>query len=102
MNDHKGFWDSWARRYDRLMSGEQATYAQVANRMKRKLNRNMVVLELACGTGILSLQLVGRVAAGSHGFFGRNDSAGKTEMPFHQTAFFRTGRDSASLCAAEL
>ena len=61
MNDHKGFWDSCARRYDRLMSGEQATYAQVANRMKRKLNRNMVVLELACGTGILSLQLVGRV-----------------------------------------
>lgn len=61
MNDNKGFWDSWATRYDRLMSGDQATYAQIASRMKRKLNGNMVVLELACGTGILSMQLAGSV-----------------------------------------
>lgn len=61
MNDNKGFWNRWAVRYDRLMSGEKDTYAQILNRMKKKLNRNMVVLELACGTGIMSVKLAGSV-----------------------------------------
>jgi len=59
--DNKSFWDKWAGRYDRLMSGDRDTYAQIVNRMKRRLNRNMVALELACGTGILSVQLAGSV-----------------------------------------
>lgn len=59
--DNKGFWDRWAGRYDRVMSGDKDTYARILNRMKKKLNRNMVVLELACGTGILSMQLAGNV-----------------------------------------
>lgn len=61
MKDNKGFWDRWAGRYDRLMSGDKDTYARILNRMKKKLNRNMYVLELACGTGILSVQLAGNV-----------------------------------------
>ncbi len=61
MKDNKGFWDRWAGRYDRLMSGDKDIYARILNRMKKKLNRNMVVLELACGTGILSVQLAGNV-----------------------------------------
>ena len=59
--DNKGFWDRWAKRYDKAMSGDKDTYARILNRMKKKLNRNMVVLELACGTGILSAQLAGSV-----------------------------------------
>lgn len=59
--DNKGFWDRWAGRYDRLISGDKDTYAQILSRMKHRLNRNMVVLELACGTGILSVQLAGNV-----------------------------------------
>lgn len=59
--DNKGFWDRWAGRYDRFMSGDKDTYARILNRMKKKLNRNMVVLELACGTEILSVQLAGNV-----------------------------------------
>lgn len=59
--DNKGFWDRWAGRYDRVMSGDRDTYARILNRMKKRLNRNMNVLELACGTGILSVQLVGNV-----------------------------------------
>lgn len=61
MKDNKGFWDRWAGHYDRLMSGDKNTYARIINRMKKKLNRNMYVLELACGTGILSVQLAGNV-----------------------------------------
>lgn len=59
--DNKSFWDRWAKRYDRAMSGDKDTYAQIVSRMKKKLNRNMIVLELACGTGILSVQLAGNV-----------------------------------------
>lgn len=59
--DNKSFWDRWAGRYDRAMSGDKDTYAQIMNRMKKKLDRNMAVLELACGTGILSVQLAGSV-----------------------------------------
>lgn len=61
MKDNKGFWDRWAGRYDMAMSGDKDTYARILNRMKKKLDRNMVVLELACGTGILSAQLAGSV-----------------------------------------
>lgn len=59
--DNKGFWDRWAGCYDMAMSGDKDTYARILNRMKKKLDRNMVVLELACGTGILSVQLAGSV-----------------------------------------
>ena len=60
-NDNKGFWDRWAKRYDRTISIEKNTYAQILHRMKEKLDRGMYVLELACGTGVLSVQLAGKV-----------------------------------------
>lgn len=59
--DNKGFWDRWAKRYDFAMSGDGRTYAQIVERMKRKLNRDMTVLELACGTGLLSVRIAGSV-----------------------------------------
>lgn len=60
-NDNKGFWDRWAKRYDRTIAIEKNTYVQILRRMKRKLDREMYVLELACGTGVLSAQLAGGV-----------------------------------------
>lgn len=57
MTDNKTFWNKWAKRYDRAMSGDGKMYAQIVSRMKKKLNRNMTVLELACGTGLMSVQL---------------------------------------------
>lgn len=59
--DNRFFWNRWAKRYDATMSKEHKTYVQLINRMKQTLNRNMTVLELACGTGLLSVQLVGSV-----------------------------------------
>lgn len=59
--DNKGFWDRWAKRYDLMMSGDGRTYAQIVDLMKGRLNREMAVLELACGTGLLSVKLAGSV-----------------------------------------
>ncbi len=61
MTDNKTFWNKWAKRYDLTMSGDGKMYAQIAGRIKKKLNRGMTVLELACGTGLLSVQLAGSV-----------------------------------------
>lgn len=58
---NKSFWDRWAKRYDFVMSGDGRTYAQIVSRMKKILNKDMAVLELACGTGLLSVQLAGSV-----------------------------------------
>lgn len=58
---NKGFWDRWAKRYDFAMSGDGRTYAQVVSCMKKVLNKNMAVLELACGTGLLSVRIAGSV-----------------------------------------
>ena len=61
MTDNRGFWESWAKRYDRFMASDRKIYGKLAGRMKHKLNRTMTVLELACGTGLLSVQLAGSV-----------------------------------------
>lgn len=57
MTTNKGFWDRWADRYDGAMAGSSELYEQIADRIKQNLNRDMSVLELACGTGLLSSQL---------------------------------------------
>lgn len=57
--DNKGFWDRWAKRYDFAMSGDGRIYAQIVSRMKKVLDREMTVLELACGTGLLSVRIAG-------------------------------------------
>lgn len=59
--DNKGFWDRWAKRYDFAMSGDGRIYAQIVSRMKKVLDREMTVLELACGTGLLSVRIAGSV-----------------------------------------
>lgn len=61
MKANKEFWDRWAGQYDRAMSRTGGLYEQIAMRIKKGLNREMYVLELACGTGLLSEKLVGRV-----------------------------------------
>lgn len=61
MTTNKGFWDHWAGQYDRAMAMSGGLYDQIAERIKQNLNRDMNVLELACGTGLLSKRLAGSV-----------------------------------------
>lgn len=96
MNDHKGFWDRWAGRYDRLMSGEQAAYARIANRMRRKLNKNMVVLELACGTGMLSTLLAGSVKHLEATDFSE-EMIRQAKQKYHSTRLYFSVQDATAL-----
>lgn len=59
--ENKGFWNKWAKRYDAAMSGSGNIYDFIAREAKKTLTRDMTVLELACGTGLLSLRLAGSV-----------------------------------------
>lgn len=58
---NKSFWDHWAERYDPFMRGSEPLYNRIAQRMKKRLNRDMYVLELACGTGMVSERIAGSV-----------------------------------------
>ncbi|MGN0774798.1 MAG: class I SAM-dependent methyltransferase [Candidatus Ventricola sp.] len=60
-NGNKQFWDRWAGFYERFMHSNERLYDEIAGRMKGSLNRNMYVLELACGTGLISRRIVGCV-----------------------------------------
>lgn len=55
--DNKAFWSRWAARYDLAISGSKKLYQNITEHVKQVLNRDMTVLELACGTGLLSVKI---------------------------------------------
>lgn len=60
--DNKAFWQRFAKFYGPVMEKSSARlYEEICNRIRPCLNRNMYVLELACGTGQLSDPLSGSV-----------------------------------------
>ena len=61
-NDNKSFWQRFARVYSPIMEKSSSRlYRDICDRLRPDLNREMNVLELACGTGQLSYPLSGRV-----------------------------------------
>lgn len=61
MDDNRQFWDRFSRHYAGFMRCSETTYQQVRKAMRPYLERDMNVLELACGTGQLSIPLSPRV-----------------------------------------
>ncbi|MGN0503410.1 MAG: class I SAM-dependent methyltransferase [Ruminococcus sp.] len=59
--ENKIFWNKWAVRYDKTMSRSSETYNFIVKEAKKALTRNMIVLELACGTGLVSEKIAGSV-----------------------------------------
>ena len=51
------FWQRMARHYTTVMGRSAPLYREVCSRIRPHLNRDMNVLELACGTGQLSFPL---------------------------------------------
>lgn len=61
-NDNKSFWQRFAWAYSPIMEKSSARlYRDICDRIRPELNRQMNVLELACGTGQISFSLSGRV-----------------------------------------
>ncbi|MDD4849959.1 MAG: class I SAM-dependent methyltransferase [Gemmiger sp.] len=59
--DNQQFWQRFAGVYGKAMQSSARLYDAIAAKMRRNLNRNMNVLELACGSGQLSFRLAGWV-----------------------------------------
>lgn len=57
MNNNKQFWSRWSGIYDKFMSSNEPLYEEMVVEMKGHLTRQMDVLELACGTGLISEQI---------------------------------------------
>lgn len=100
MRDNKGFWDRWAKRYDALMSADRKTYVKIAGRMKKTLTRNMTVLELACGTGLLSIQLAGSVKLLEATDFSK-DMIGQAKAKVHSSHLHFSVQDATDLSYAD-
>lgn len=56
-NTNKNFWQRFAKIYAPFMKSSAPLYNEICDEIRQKINRNMNVLELACGTGQLSFQL---------------------------------------------
>lgn len=98
MKNNKGFWDRWAKRYDTTMKKDRAAYDRIAGKIKQGLNRNMIVLELACGTGILSEWLVGSVKMLEATDFSEEMIREAKKTILCAPALLGAGRDQATLC----
>jgi ubiquinone/menaquinone biosynthesis C-methylase UbiE len=61
MDRSEKFWDGRANEYDRGEEKYQQTYGKTVENTKRHLHRGDVVLDYACGTGIVTHELAGHV-----------------------------------------
>lgn len=60
-HDNKQFWQRMAKLYAPFMKSSNQLYADICKRIEPHLNRQMNVLELACGSGQLSFRLATEV-----------------------------------------
>ena len=63
MNHTESFWSRSVTLYDIFMRSNRKVYAQICEQIASHLVRDSKVLELACGTGLLSIPLAARVRA---------------------------------------
>lgn len=57
MNDNKKFWQRYAPIYAIFMKNADKSYDEISKKVAGYLNKDMKVLELACGTGQLTFRL---------------------------------------------
>lgn len=103
MTDNRGFWESWAKRYDRFMASDRKIYGKLAGRMKHTLNRTMTVLELALRNGAFVGTACRKCeAAGGNGLFCGDDKTGEVKAALIPSKFLSAGRNKSSICCGNL
>ncbi len=99
-NGNQQFWGRWSGSYDGFMGSNSSLYEEMALRMKRRLSRQMCVLELACGTGLISQRLAGSVKSlEATDYAPGNDCRGKEKGTFCPAALQCSECDLLALCA---
>jgi len=61
MKDAKNFWDKLSRKYDNQVKKYELTYQKTIEKTNKYLGKDDVVLDYACGTGITTVALAGKV-----------------------------------------
>lgn len=59
-NTNKSFWERVARIYTRFMSGNDVVYDAICEHLKKYIDNEKLVLELACGTGQITYRMAGK------------------------------------------
>ena len=97
------FGSGFSRHYSGFMRRSQATYQQICKAMRPFLKRDMDVLELACGTGQLSVPLSPCVRSWeATDFSAEMILQAKKQVHSSRAPFLRPGRHQAALRAGEL
>lgn len=60
-NDNKSFWERFAFLYTPFMKSNDKNYTSLCDCFSKHINKNMNVLELACGTGQITFKLADKV-----------------------------------------
>ncbi|HPQ71485.1 MAG TPA: methyltransferase domain-containing protein [bacterium] len=59
IDEERHFWDKFAKKYDRFMERVARDYPAIIERIAKEIRPGDRVLEVACGTGVISLELAG-------------------------------------------
>lgn len=89
MKDNKKFWQRFAKLYSPFMEkGNGELYDNISKTVKPKLNKDMNVLELACGSGQLSFRLARSVKIWEATDFSENMIAEAKKKPCPKGLYF--------------
>ena len=65
MNKSAKFWDKQSNNYDKQEKPYEQTYIKAVENIKKHLNSNDIVLDYACGTGIITNEIASDLTPGS-------------------------------------
>ena len=94
MKDNKKIWQRFAPIYSMFMKSVDKSYDKIATKINPYLEKDMKVLELACGTGMFTLRLADKVKS-----WEATDFAGNM-LREAQAAYKKRGREIAGLSFA--
>lgn len=61
MDKSEKFWDGMSKKFDKRVQRFEPVYRKTIENAKKYLNQNSIVLDYACGTGIITNELAGSV-----------------------------------------